>query len=124
MGKFKEYDSGETAMVFSPVGVILASNDFAMMVRFTPRGPERTDVQMSWLVHADAVEGEDYDPENVCWLWDVTTKQDSTITENNQAGIRSERYQPGPYSEQEAQVVSFQKWYLKKVSSCDNRRSN
>lgn len=117
MGQFNDYDGGETAMVFSPVGVILASNDFAMMVRFTPRSPEKTDVQMSWLVHQDAVEGDDYDPDNVCWLWDVTTKQDSTITENNQAGVRSSRYQPGRYSEHEAQVVSFQKWYLNTIST-------
>jgi hypothetical protein len=34
------------------------------------------------------------------------------ITENNQAGILSKRYQPGRYSDQERRVVTFQHWYL------------
>jgi Rieske 2Fe-2S family protein len=46
------------------------------------------------------------------WGWDETTKQDKVITENNQAGILSKRYQPGRYSDQERRVVTFQHWYL------------
>ena len=81
MGKFREYDRGETAFVFNPTNYILAFNDFALMVRFTPRDAVNTDVQFSWLVHRDAEEGVDYDPENLAWVWDVTTKQDKKITE-------------------------------------------
>jgi hypothetical protein len=34
------------------------------------------------------------------------------ITENNQAGILSSRYQPGRYSDHERRVMIFQEWYL------------
>jgi Rieske 2Fe-2S family protein len=116
MGNIKERDNGETAFAFHPVGYILAFNDFAMMARFTPRDARNTDVQVNWLVHKDAEEGVDYDPDNVAWIWDVTVKQDKRITENNQLGIQSSRYQPGPYSQHELRVVTFVKWYLRHLA--------
>ena len=112
MGKFKQCDYGETAFVFNPVSYVLAFNDFAMMARFTPRNTVSTDVQLSWLVRKHAEEGKDYDPDNLAWVWDVTIRQDKKITENNNAGILSSRYQPGPYSTQEARVATFILWYL------------
>ena len=112
MGKFRECDHGETAFVFNPTNYILAFNDFALMVRFTPRDAVNTDVQFSWLVHKDAEEDVDYDPGNLIWVWDVTTKQDKKITEDNNAGITSSRYRPGPYSVHEGRVAAFIRWYL------------
>ena len=116
MGKFKQCDQGETAFVFNPISYLLAFNDFAMMARFTPRDTVNTDVQLSWLVHKDAEEGVDYDPDNLAWVWDVTIKQDKRITENNNAGILSSRYQPGPYSTQEGRVATFVRWYLNSIN--------
>lgn len=115
MGKFKQCDGGETAFAFNPLGFILASNDFAMMARFTPRDAVNTDVQLSWLVHEDAVEGKDYDPEHLTWVWDTTIKQDKKITEDNNAGILSSRYEPGRYSEYESLVVDFANWYIRQI---------
>jgi len=116
MGNFKECDGGQTVFSFNPLGYLLASNDHVMMIRFTPRETMLTDVEINWLVHKDAEEVTDYDPENLAWFWDVTTKQDQFIAENNQTGIRSSRYQPGRYSEHEARVVMFLKWYLKQIA--------
>jgi phenylpropionate dioxygenase-like ring-hydroxylating dioxygenase large terminal subunit len=115
MGKFKQCDQGETAFVFNSIGYVLASNDFALMVRFTPRDTIHTDVQLSWLVHEDAKEGVDYNPENLIWVWDVTIVEDKKITEDNNAGVLSSRYKPGPYSTQESRVGSFVKWYLNSI---------
>jgi Rieske 2Fe-2S family protein len=68
-----------------------------------------TDVDLFWLVDGKAAE---VDVKRMIWGWDETTKQDKVITENNQVGILSKRYQPGRYSEHERRVVSFQQWYL------------
>ncbi len=76
-----------------------------------------TDVEVTWLVNENACEGTDYDRGEVAWFWDVTTIQDKTITEDNQLGIRSSRYQPGRYSEHEGRVQVFLKWYLANLSS-------
>lgn len=112
MGKFKTCDNGITSISFNPLGYVLASNDFAMVARFTPRTATKTDIEVLWLVDEKAIEGQDYDVENLLWVWDVTIKQDKKITEDNYAGIVSSRYQPGPYSAQEARVETFIKWYL------------
>lgn len=112
MGKFEACDNGMTAISFNPLGYVLASNDFAMLARFTPLTATKTDIEVLWLVNETAVEGKDYDVEKMIWVWDVTIKQDKIITEANYAGIQSSRYQPGPYSTQEARVETFIKWYL------------
>ena len=116
LGSIEENDKGETAIVFNPLSYILATNDVVLMIRFTPRSTLQTDVQLSWLVHKDAEEGIDYDPDNVAWVWDTTIRQDETITENNQAGVLSKRYCPGPYSQQETMLINFQEWYLRLIA--------
>ena len=120
MGRFKEYDGGVTYIAFNYLNYLLASNDHALLIRFTPISELVTDVEAIWLVDGDAIEGVDYEPERVSWVWEVTLKQDATITEDNQAGVLSSRYQPGPYSAQEMMNCHFTRWYLDKLSELDS----
>ena len=101
MGKFKEFDGGYTTVGTSPFNSIIMSNDFATTFTFIPRGPMETDVEIMWLVHEDAIEGKDYDLNNLIWMWDQTTIADKKIIENNQKGVMSKKYIPGPLSEME-----------------------
>ena len=117
MGSFVNYDGGESAFCFNPFSYVLAFNDFAVMFRFTPRGPQLSDVELTWLVDAAAESPRDYDVDRLIKVWDITIQQDKTITENNQRGILSRKYQPGPYSEHERLVNTFVRWYLGKVAS-------
>jgi phenylpropionate dioxygenase-like ring-hydroxylating dioxygenase large terminal subunit len=94
---------------FSPFTQLVATNDFAVLFVFSPRSTTKTDVDLYWLVDGKARE---VDVPKMIWGWDRTTRQDKIITENNQAGIESTRYQPGRYSEHERRVVTFQQWYL------------
>lgn len=91
---YTEYDGGITSFIHFPLIWYVVSNDHALLTRFTPVSPLETELELTWLVRDDAVEGRDYDPETVCWLWRVTAEQDKTICENNQRGILSSRYQP------------------------------
>jgi len=109
MGKRLGFDQGRMYLSFSPFTQVVATNDFAVLFLFTPRGAMQTDVDLYWLVDAKATK---VDVEKMIWGWDRTTLQDKTITENNQAGILSKRYQPGRYSDHERRVVTFQQWYL------------
>jgi len=111
MGSFKEYDGAQTAIVFNPLSYIMASNDYAALIRFTPRGPVASDVETTWLVREDAVAGTDYDVQRLTEVWDVTLREDKIITENNQLGVSSARYRPGPHSLHEARVSDFLAWY-------------
>jgi phenylpropionate dioxygenase-like ring-hydroxylating dioxygenase large terminal subunit len=109
MGKRLGFDQGRMYLSFSPFTQLVATNDFAVLFIFTPRSAMHTDVDLYWLVDGKA---SDVDVKRMIWGWDETTKQDKEITENNQAGILSKRYQPGRYSEHERRVVTFQEWYL------------
>jgi Rieske 2Fe-2S family protein len=114
MGKRTAFDQGRMYLAFSPFTHLVATNDFAVLFLFTPRSAMRTDVDLYWLVDGKARE---VDVPKMIWGWDRTTRQDKTITENNQAGIESSRYRPGRYSEHERRVVTFQQWYLGQFGS-------
>ena len=42
-----------------------------------------------------------------------TTKADKRIIENNQKGVLSSKYEPGPLSKMEIGLDKLKKWYLK-----------
>ena len=109
MGKRSAFDQGRMYLSFSPFTQLVATNDFAVLFLFTPRGPLQTDVDLYWLVDRNA---DRVDIDKMIWGWDRTTLQDKEITENNQTGILSKRYRPGRYSEHERRVVTFHQWYF------------
>ena len=115
MGKFKEYDGGYTSVGTSPFNSLAMCNDFATLFTFIPISPLYTQVELMWLVHKDAIEGKDYNLENMIWMWDKTTIADKKIIEDNQKGVLSKKYQPGPLSEMESALDSFKNWYLKRL---------
>ena len=114
MGKRLDFDQGRMYLAFSPFSHVVATNDFAVLFRFTPRSAMHTDVDLYWLVDRNATE---IDIERMIWGWDRTTLQDKEITQNNQAGIRSKRYEPGRYSEHERRVVTFHEWYFEQFGA-------
>nr|WP_247869199.1 aromatic ring-hydroxylating dioxygenase subunit alpha [Ahrensia sp. 13_GOM-1096m] len=87
-------------------------SDHILLFRVTPIGPMETEVCTKWLVHKDAVEGEDYDIKRLTEVWEATNEEDREVVENNQRGILSPAYQPGPYSPtHEGGNIQFNEWY-------------
>jgi len=113
MGKFEEFDGGYTTIGTSPFNSIIMSNDFATTFTFIPRGPMKTDVEIMWLVDENAVEGKDYNIDELIWMWNETTIADKRIIENNQKGVLSKKYIPGPLSTMEIGLKTLKNWYLK-----------
>jgi Rieske 2Fe-2S family protein len=63
-------------------------------------------------VNGDAVEGVDYDVEELTRVWLATNEQDRHIVRENQIGMNTPVYEPGPYSEvMENGVRQFVDWY-------------
>jgi phenylpropionate dioxygenase-like ring-hydroxylating dioxygenase large terminal subunit len=116
MGDFKVGDSGTTTASVSYFGGISAPNDFAALSRITPRAAQRTDVEFIWVADAAALEPGGSDPERLKWLWHVTTLQDRQLIENNQRGVCSPAYRPGPYSTLEGDTADFTRWYLAQLA--------
>lgn len=71
--------------------------DFAVVVDWIPLSAQETLFRTRWLVHADAVEGVDYETEKVLELTDITNVEDKKIVEMQQQGVNSPAYVPGPY---------------------------
>ncbi|MFW2544292.1 aromatic ring-hydroxylating oxygenase subunit alpha [Primorskyibacter sp. 2E107] len=89
-------------------------SDHAIVFRVTPISAMQTEVCTKWLVHKDAVEGRDYDLNRLTEVWIATNDEDREVVENNQRGILSPAYEPGPYSPtQEAGNMQFVDWYAR-----------
>jgi phenylpropionate dioxygenase-like ring-hydroxylating dioxygenase large terminal subunit len=112
MGSFVDYDGGETGAIVGPCSAVLGAADYAVLMRFVPVTAMETDVEATWVVRKGAKAGRDYDPDEVIWLWDVTTAQDRDLVGNNQAGILSRSFAPGPYAQCESDVRRFVAGYL------------
>ncbi len=92
--------------------------DISLTFRVTPIGPQETEVTTWWLVDKDAVEGVDYDLKRLTEVWVATNDEDRRIVEDNQLGINSPAYVPGPYSPvMEDGVEQFVDWYVRTLQS-------
>lgn len=115
LGDIGDYGGGVADTQIGPVSFGLLYADHAVVYRFTPRGAQETDMEVVWLVRGDAEEGRDYDLERLTWLWRVTSDADKQIIVNNQQGVNSRFYEPGPLSEMEAFTTAFIEWYLTEI---------
>ena len=116
MGDFDDYFGGfMTYVEVGPSSFFLAYPDHGLMYLFRPRTVETTDMEIFWLVDEKAEEGRDYQVESLKWLWDVTSVADKRIIENNQEGVNSRYYTPGPYGPMEYLTEEFAAWYLDQI---------
>lgn len=90
--------------------------DHAISFRVLPLDPTHTELTTKWLVHREAVEGVDYDVEELTRVWLATNEQDKRIVRENQIGMNCPRYEPGPLSEvSEGGVRQFIDWYCARL---------
>ncbi|WP_299051009.1 aromatic ring-hydroxylating dioxygenase subunit alpha [uncultured Nocardioides sp.] len=112
---------GSLRLITLPTMWAHANLDYAMTTRLTPVGVDRTDVEVCFLVDADA-EDSDVDLERLTTVWTATSEQDWELCEANAAGIRSRGYLPGPLSPVvEASVQHFLDWYLRRLTGSGPR---
>jgi Rieske 2Fe-2S family protein len=117
MGDFKQHDVGTLRTTIFPNFWQHSNGDYAAAARLTPLAPDLTAVRATWLVHKDAVEGKDYTLDRLLPVWAATNEQDWEICENQQAGVSSRKYVPGPYSAtKEFNVAHFDEWYLREIA--------
>src|SRR5579863_2136693 len=86
-------------------------SDHIITFAVLPIDRERTLVRTTWLVNSAAVEGEDYDLENLTRVWLATNAQDAHFVEETQRGVESPQYVPGPLGDSEFMVDLFHRWY-------------
>ncbi len=118
MGRIQNPDLGSMRILHLPHSWNHAMGDHLIVFTVWPISAQETMVTTKWLVRKDAVEGEDYDVARLREVWDATNDQDRRLAEENQRGINSTAYQPGPYSKTyEFGVVNFIDWYSERMLS-------
>ncbi len=117
MGTIPWNDAGSLMFYHFPSSWNHFLPDHAIVFRIRPISPTETEVTTKWLVHKDAVEGRDYDLGALTEVWLATNDEDRRVVEENQYGVLSPAYEPGPYSPtHEAGVIHFVDWYCQVMS--------
>ncbi|WP_333684560.1 aromatic ring-hydroxylating oxygenase subunit alpha [Pontibaca methylaminivorans] len=112
MGRVPFNDAGSLLLYHYPNTWNHFLADHAIVFRILPLSPTTSEVTTKWLVRADAVEGRDYDLTTLTEVWLSTNDEDRRVVEENQKGILSPAYRPGPNSPvQELGVIQFLDWY-------------
>ena len=118
LGRLPFQDAGTLLMFNYPTTWNHFLSDHSLTFRVTPIGPKETMVTTYWLVHKEAIEGGDYDLETLKRVWTNTNDEDRRVVEENQQGIDSPAYEPGPYSPtHEDGVLQFVDWYKRQMQA-------
>ena len=115
LGNLTGYDGGASDFTFGPISFFLAYSDHVVGYVFTPVDQTHCKCEIYWMVRGDAVEGKDYDADELVWLWDITTHADETIIVNNWKGVNSRYYKPGPFSGMEHLEKRWIDWILQEL---------
>ena len=118
MGDYTDPEVGTMRVRTLPNFWIHASCDHSVAVRLTPTSLDHTAIRMIWLVDEKAEEGKDYDLDKLLPFWLMTAEQDWGICVNQQKGVNSSAYTPGPLSVyKEYNLERFLRWYLQEMNA-------
>jgi len=122
MGDYTDAEVGTLRIRSLPNFWIHASCDHSVAVRLTPHGLAHTNIRMIWLVDGKAEEGRDYDLNKLLPFWLLTAEQDWKICSNQQRGVNSHAYIPGPLSTfKEYNLDRFLRWYIQEMKAYFDR---
>ena len=118
LGDFTQRNLGGLSFWTQPNSWHHFMSDHIVTFSALPIDAEHTHLRTTWLAHKDAIEGVDYDLDNITKVWKATNKQDSTLVERTQRGVNSDQYQPGPYSPYTEELVEkFTNWYIQRLEA-------
>lgn len=103
---------GDLSLHMQPNSWFHFLSDHVVVFSVLPIAPDKSMVRTTWLVHPDAIEGEDYTIEGLTSVWKATNNQDRELVEKAQRGVTDPSYTPGPYALVEDDVESFISWYI------------
>ncbi|WBL18839.1 aromatic ring-hydroxylating oxygenase subunit alpha [Citricoccus sp. NR2] len=115
LGDLRDFRLGRCSMHLQPNSWFHFLGDHIITFSAFPVSPGQTLVRTTWLVADDAVEGVDYDLDELTHTWKQTNIQDKDFVELCQRGACSPAYEPGPYMKSEYQVEAFINWYVQRM---------
>lgn len=117
IGRFTEPETSSLSVWTQPNSWHHFCCDHVVTFSLTPIAADKTLLRTSWLVHEDAVEGVDYDPEHLAALWRKTNEQDGHFSAINHRGIFNDGYVQGPYAVEEKLVEDFKNFYVRNAKT-------
>ena len=117
IGPFKAPETSSLSVWTQPNSWHHFCCDHVVTFSLTPIGPDKTLLRTSWLVHEDAVEGVDYNPDHLAALWRATNVQDGHFSMVNHQGIANDGYVQGPYAVEENLVEDFKDFYVDRAKA-------
>ncbi len=117
IGPFKAPETSSLSVWTQPNSWHHFCCDHVVTFSLTPIGPDKTLLRTSWLVHEDAVEGGDYNPDHLAALWRATNVQDGHFSMVNHQGIANDGYVQGPYAVEENLVEDFKDFYVDRAKA-------
>jgi Rieske 2Fe-2S family protein len=98
---------------------LLLSLSAEHVVAFTvwPGGPEQTTIVCDFLFHPAEVAKPDFDPSDAVEFWDLVNRQDWTICESVQRGMRSRVFQSGYYAPMESASLDIRRYIREKLEA-------
>jgi Rieske 2Fe-2S family protein len=116
MGDYTTPEVGTLRIRSLPNFWIHASCDHSVSVRLTPIDLKHTGIRMTWLVDGKAEPGRDYDLDKLLPFWLLTAEQDWELCLQQQRGVNSPAYTPGPLSiYKEYNLDRFLRWYVQEM---------
>lgn len=81
-----------------PYNAVAYFSDHGIAASILPVDKDTSVLLTQWYVHEDAVEGVDYNAQDVAAFLDLVNRQDVVLPERNQRGVNSAFFVPGPHS--------------------------
>jgi len=88
-------------------------SDSVMSYIVWPVSPERTVIVSDFLFEPSTIARDGFDPDDLVSFWDRVGRQDWTVCERVQKGVRSRAYGTGVYPPHEQHVYEFNQEYLR-----------
>ena len=100
-----------------PSAFVVAHVDHVRVVRVLPLGPEQTEIQAEWLFAEDTLTDDSADIQPVVDFAIQVMEEDGRISETNQKGMRSLRFDHGVLMPEEYAVFDFQNWVRERLKT-------
>ncbi|WP_291278210.1 aromatic ring-hydroxylating dioxygenase subunit alpha [Galactobacter sp.] len=115
LGDLRDFRLGRCSLHLQPNSWFHLLGDHVITFGAFPVNEHQTVVRTTWLVASDAVDGVDYNLDELTHTWKMTNVQDRAFVEMCQTGASSPAYEPGPYMKSEYQVEAFISWYVERM---------
>jgi glycine betaine catabolism A len=93
------------------------SRDHVAAFVLQPQACDRTAIECLLLFHREEVAKPGFDPTDAADFWDVVNRQDWSICERVQRGMRSHTFEHGWYAPMEDPSLDIRRWWITKMGS-------